>query len=324
MGIEKLIVFTDCSHDSIEIEKKVLNKISHNLKIFQCKTEEEVIKNCSDADGLINQFAPLTKRVIDRLEKCKIIARYGIGLDGIDLRAATERGVIVSNSGDYCTNEVANHTIGLILSFARGISQYSNLTKSGNWHFLSVKSIRRLSILTLGLYGYGKIAREIARKALCLGFSVIAYDPFVKKGDNEKVNLVDFKTLLQESDYLSIHCPLNNQTRHRFGENEFKAMKKSSYLLNVARGAVVNENALINALKDGLIAGAALDVLEKEPPLSNNPLLNMDNVIITPHAAFYSQESYREYKYTTANAIVTVLKGGIPETIVNKDVLKII
>lgn len=322
MEKEKLIIITDCTHDSIEIEKNVLKQIPHTLKIFQCKTEEEVIENCSHADAIINQFAPLTKKVIDKLKKCKVISRYGIGIDGIDLKAATRKGIIVANSGDYCINEVANHTIGLILSFARGIFQYNSLVKANNWHFLSIKSIHRFNNLTLGLFGYGKIAREVAKRAICLGFSVISHDPFIKESDNLKVSLVDFKTLLKESDFLSLHCPLNKDTWHRFGKDEFKMMKKSAYLINVARGAIVNESDLCEALSSKLISGAALDVLEKEPPIKNNPLLKMDNVIITPHAAFYSQESYQEYKFTAANAIVTVFKGGIPDTIVNKELVK--
>lgn len=324
MRKEKLIVVTDCTHDSLEIEKNVLKQIPHTFEVYQCKTEDEVIQNCCHADAIINQFAPLTKKVIDSLKNCKVISRYGLGVDGIDLKAATEKGIIVSNSGNYCTNEVANHTIGLILSIARGLFQYNNLVKDKKiWHFLSVHSIHRLSNLTLGLFGYGRIAKEVAKRAICLGFSVIAYDPFIKETNDDRIKLVDFETLLKESDYLSLHSPLSAETKHRFGKNEFEIMKKTSYLINVARGGIVNETELCNALKNKIISGAGLDVLEIEPPNKNNPLLEMDNVIITPHAAFYSKESYREYKEITGQAIVDVFNNKIPDTIVNTVLTKI-
>lgn len=317
---KKLIVVTDCNHDSIEVEKSIFNQIPHNLKIFQCKTENEVIQNCQDADAIISQFAPLTGKVLQNLKKCKVIARYGLGIDGIDLEAATKEGIVIANSGNYCTNEVATHTIALILSFARGIITYRQRVKENNWHFLSVKPIHRISSLALGLFGYGKIAKEVAKIGVSLGFSVIAYDPFVDRIDNDKIKLVDFVSLLKESDYLSIHSPLTEQTKHFFGINEFKKMKRSAYLINVARGKIVNEKDLYRALNKGMISGAALDVLEEEPPRKNHPLIKMENVIITPHAAFFSEESYQEYKMRTANSIITVLKGSIPDTIVNKEV----
>lgn len=325
MEREKLIIVTDCTHDSIEIEKNILKQIPHILKIFQCKTEEEVIQNCHSADALINQFAPLSSKVMDNLKNCKVIARYGLGVDGIDLESATQKGIIITNSGNYCTDEVANHTIALILSLARGIVQYNDLVKNKKlWYFLSIPSTHRLKKLTLGLFGYGRIAKEVANRALCLGFSVIAHDPYIKESNDDRVKLVGFETLLRESDYLSLHSPFTAETKHRFGKNEFENMKRTSYLINVARGGVVKEADLCNALKNGIISGAALDVLEIEPPKAENPLLKMDNVIITPHAAFYSKESYQEYKEVTAQAIVDVFRGKIPETIVNKEVDKII
>lgn len=321
---EKIVIVTDCNHDSIEIEKNILNKIPHILKIYQCKTEEEVIKKCHSADAVINQFAPLTGKVIYSLKNCKVIARYGLGLDGIDLKSATEKGIIITNSGNYCTNEVADHTISLILSIARGVLQYNNLVKNKNiWYFLSINSIKRLNNLTLGLFGYGRIAKEVAKRAISLGFTVITHDPFVKESNDDMVKLVDFETLLKKSDYLSLHSPFTAETEHRFGKKEFGIMKETSYLINVARGGIVNEVDLCNALKNKVISGAALDVLETEPPNIDNPLLKMDNVIITPHAAFYSKESYEEYKKVTAQAIVDVFNGKIPATIVNKELSKI-
>lgn len=317
-------MFTDCSHDSIEIEKNILKQIPHDLKIFQCKTEEEVIEHCHSADALISQFAPLTKKVMDNLKNCKVIARYGIGVDGIDLKSATENGIIITNSGEYCTDEVATHTIALILSFARGIVQYNDMIKTKKiWNFQSMPHLTRLNKLTLGLFGYGKIAREVAKRAICMGFSVIAHDPYVKESKDDMVKLVDFQTLLKESDYLSLHTPLIPETRHRFAKNELEAMKKTSVIINVARGGVINEDDLFNALKNGTIAGAALDVLEKEPPNDDNSLLKLDNVIVTPHAAFFTKESYQYYKEITAQAIVDVLNGKIPGTIVNKELTRI-
>ena len=314
------IVITDCDHPSVEIEKKILSEINPELTLETCKTEEDVIAVASDADGVINQYAPFTRKVIKSLNRCKIIARYGVGVDNIDVEAATEHHIIVANVPDYCVDEVSTHTMSLILACARGITLLDRKIREKKWDFTLAKPLFRTQGKTLGLFGLGRIARMVAQKASGFGFKIIAYDPYISK-INGGINLVEFPQLLSDSDFLSIHVPLTVETKHSFGKNELKAMKKTAYLINTSRGPVINEKDLYIALKEKWIAGAALDVMEKEPPDWENSLLKLDNLIITPHISFYSEESYVELKTKTAKAVLSVLKGGLPRAMVNPQVI---
>lgn len=315
------IVITDCDHPSIEIEREILKKINSEPILETCRTEDEVIKAASDADAIINQYAPFTRKVIQSLQKCKVISRYGVGVDNIDLKAATEHKIIVANVPDYCVDEVSTHTFSLILSCARGITVLDRKIREKKWDFTLVKPLFRTQGQTIGLLGLGRIARKVAQKALGFGFKVIAYDPYVSQSDSEVV-LVNFDRLFSDSDFLSIHAPLTEQTKYIIGEKELKMMKNTAYLINTSRGPLVNEKALYVALKERWIAGAALDVMEKEPPDWNNPLLSLENIIITPHISFYSEESYVELKTKTAEAVLSVLTGNKPRSVVNPQVFK--
>lgn len=310
------VVITDCDHPSVEIERKVFSEIDPEFVLAYCNTEDEVIETAKDADGIINQYAPITKRVIKSLKKCKVIARYGVGVDNIDIEAATEYGIIVANVPDYCVDEVSTHAMALILSCARGITLLDNKIRDKKWDFTLAKPLFRTKGKTLGLFGLGRIARVVAQKASGFGFKIIAYDPYVSKVDDE-IELVEFSKLLSNSDFISIHSPLTDKTRHLFGENNLRAMKRTAYLINTSRGPIVDEEALYNILKKRWIAGAALDVMEKEPPDWENLLLKLDNLIITPHISFYSEESYVELKTKTAKAVLSVLKGKLPRAMVN-------
>jgi D-3-phosphoglycerate dehydrogenase len=254
--------------------------------------------------------------VIESLKKCKVIARYGVGVDNIDVEAATEHKIIVANVPDYCVDEVSTHAIALILACARGITLLDNKIREKRWDFTLAKPLFRTKGKTLGLFGLGRIARAVAQKASGFGFKIIAYDPYVSKAD-DGIELVEFSKLLSNSDFISIHSPLTDETRHLFGENKLRAMKKTAYLINTSRGAIVDEEALYKVLKKRWIAGAALDVMEKEPPDWENLLPKLDNLIITPHISFYSEESYVELKTKTAKAVLSVLKGGLPRAMVN-------
>lgn len=310
------VVITDCDHPSVEIERKVFSEIDPEFVLAYCNTEDEVIETAKDADGIINQYAPITKRVIKSLKKCKVIARYGVGVDNIDIEAATEYGIIVANVPDYCVDEVSTHAMALILSCARVITLLDNKIRDKKWDFTLAKPLFRTKGKTLGLFGLGRIARVVAQKASGFGFKIIAYDPYVSKVDDE-IELVEFSKLLSNSDFISIHSPLTDETRHLFGENNLRAMKRTAYLINTSRGPIVDEEALYNILKKRWIAGAALDVMEKEPPDWENLLLKLDNLIITPHISFYSEESYVELKTKTAKAVLSVLKGKLPRAMVN-------
>jgi len=315
------IVITDCDHPSIEIEEKVLSDINPEIVLAHCHTEDEVIKVARDADGIINQYAPITRRVIKSLKKCKVIVRYGVGVDNIDLEAATEHNIMVANVPDFCIDEVSTHAMALILACARGIILLDRKIKKKKWDFTLVKPLFRTQGKILGLFGLGNIARAVAKKASGFGFKIIAYDPYISKIEHG-IELVEFFKLLSDSDFLSIHVPLTIETKHYFGENELKKMKKTAYLINTARGAVIDEKALYKALKNSWIAGAALDVMEKEPPDWESSLLKLDNLIITPHTSFYSEESYVELKTKTAKTVLSVLKGELPRAIVNPQVVK--
>ena len=315
------IIITDCDHPSVEIEKKILSEINPELTLETCKTEEDVIAVASDVDGIINQYVPFTRKVIKSLNRCKIIARYGVGVDNIDVEAATENNIIVANVPDYCLDEVSTHAIALMLDCARGITSLDRKVRDKKWDFTLAKPLFRTKGKILGLFGLGRIARMVAQKASGFGLRIIAYDPYVSKVDIG-VKLVELSQLLTDSDFLSIHVPLTDETRHSFSENELRTMKKTSYLVNTSRGPIVDEKALYVALKEKWIAGAALDVMEKEPPDWEDPLLKLDNIIMTPHISFYSEESYVELKTKVAESVRAVLKGELPRAMVNPQVTK--
>ncbi len=315
------VVVTDYDYPSLDLERKVLEEINPEFVGAHCTTEEEVIAAAKDAHGILNQYAPITERVINSLDRCKVISRYGVGVDSIDVEAATERGIIVANVPDYCVDEVSTHAMALILGCARKIPYLSTTVKKGKWDFTVGKPLFRSRGRVLGLFGLGRIAKAVARKAKGFNLQIIAYDPYISEA-NEEVKLVSISELLSNSDFISIHAPLTQETKHSFGKEQFKAMKKNAYLINTARGAIVDEFALYRALKEGWIAGAALDVREKEPPDPKNSLLKLDNVIITPHISYYSEESYAELKTKTAQAVLDVLKGELPKAIVNPQVVK--
>jgi len=316
-GLPYQVIITDCDHGSIREEKEEFDRIGVELTLVQLRKEEDLIRMCRDADGLINQYALLTRKVLEKFPKCKVIARYGVGVDSIDLNAATDLGIIVANVPDYCIDEVSDHAIAMILSLARKTVFFNQRAKSGEWDFRSGIPIHRIRGKTLGLIGCGKIGLEVARKIAAFGVHVISFDPFVEKAP-EGIELTDFDTLLKKSDFISIHCPLNPSTHHLIGEKELKKMEKKPLLINTSRGTIVNEKALIQALEGGHISGAGLDVLEREPPDSTNPMLKMDNVILSPHVGFYSEESISELKRRTAKNVSDVLMGRWPISVVNR------
>jgi D-3-phosphoglycerate dehydrogenase len=314
------VVITDCDQGSIEEEKDEFAKIGSELILAQVQEERELIRACREADGLLNQYAPLTRRVLENLPNCKVVSRYGVGVDSVDLKAATDLGIIVANVPDYCMDEVADQTVSMLLGLIRKTAFFDQKVKSGQWNFRQGIPIYRTRGKTLGLIGCGKIGLEVAKRISAFGLRVIAFDPYIEK-PHEVIELKDIDTVLKESDFISIHCPLNDSTRHLIGDEAFKKMEKRPILINTSRGPIIDEKALIQALKEGLISGAGLDVLEKEPPDSQNPLLKMENVILTPHVSFYSVESISELKRRTAKNVADVLTGRWPRSVVNREVI---
>jgi D-3-phosphoglycerate dehydrogenase len=314
------VVITDCDHGSIEEEKEEFSQMRAELILAQVQKEEDLIRVCKEADGLINQYALLTRRVFENLPKCKVVSRYGVGVDSVDLKAATDFGIIVANVPDYCMDEVANQTISMILTLIRKTAFFDRKVKSGQWDFHVGMPIYRMKGKTLGLIGCGKIGLEVGKRMSAFGVKVTTFDPYLDRVSKE-IELKDLDTVLKESDFISIHCPLNDSTRHLIGDEAFKKMEKKPILINTSRGPIVDERALIHALELGLISGAGLDVLEKEPPDAQNPLLKMDNVILSPHVGFYSVESISELKRRTAKNVADVLRGRRPDSVVNQEVL---
>jgi D-3-phosphoglycerate dehydrogenase len=313
------VMITDCDHGSIQEEQEEFDRIGAQLILAQIQEEKDLILSCKEADGLLNQYALLTRRVLEYLPKCKVVARYGVGVDSVDLRAATDLGIVVANVPDYCMDEVANQTIAMLLTLIRKTAFFDQKVKTGQWDFHSGIPIYRTKGKTMGLIGCGKIGLEVAKRISAFGVRVIVFDPYLEKTP-EGVELRDLDTVLRESDFISTHCPLNESTRHLIGEREFKKMEKKPFLINTSRGPIVDEKALIQALKEGEISGAGLDVLEKEPPDPRNPLLKMDNVILSPHSSFYSEESISELKRRTAKNVSDVLMGRWPGSVVNREV----
>jgi len=317
------VVYTDSYHPTVSAEKAELDAIEAELIVAECKDESETIAICKNADALMVQHAKITKKVIKSLKKCRIIARFGVGYDNVDVKAATENGIMVANVPDYCIDEVSSQAIAFIMALSRKVVLLNNSIKSGVWDHTVGSPIYKQEGQMLGIIGLGRIGSATAKKALGLGFKVQAYDPYISQTDLDVI-LVDFDTLLRTSDFVSIHTPLSDETYHMMGKDEFDKMKNSAFLINTARGAIIDESALYGALKAEVIAGAAVDVLEQEPPSPDNPLLKLDNFIVTPHSAFYSEDSNRLLSLETTLAVVAVLKGGQPRSLVNPEVLDVI
>jgi len=318
------VAVTDYVFPNLDIEKQELKKIEAELIESTGSDEENIIKAAKDADAILNCYAELTPRVIESLKNCKVIARYGIGVNNVNMLTATKKGIIVTNVPDYCIEEVSDHALALILACARKICQLNKTVKSGKWDFKDYRPIYRLKGQTLGIVSFGKIPRRLVEKVSAYKFNIIAYDPYVDKEIAAKYNvkLVTFEELLKESDIITIHAPLTKETKGIFGSEQFKLMKNSAYLINTARGGLIKDNDLAQALKEGEIAGAGLDLLEDENVDSHHPLVNLENVIITPHSAFYSEQALKDLQYKAVQEVIRVLTGENPKSCVNPEVFE--
>ena len=318
-----VVAVTDYVFPSLEPEQRVLAPLDVELRPAQCKSEEEIIALTQGADAVLNCYAKMTARVIESLDRCKIIARYGIGVDNVDLAAATRAKIVVTNVPDYCIDEVSDHALALLLALERQIASADHAVKGGAWDVVAHGAIRRLRGQTLGLVGFGKIAMAVAAKARAFGLNVLAHDPYLdaKAIAVRGAEAVEFDGLLAQSDVVSIHVPLLPETRNLIGARELARMKPSAFLINTSRGGIVDEGALAEALKAGRLAGAALDVLLVEPPPSDHPLRKLPNVVLTPHLAFYSRESVIELQTKAAEEVARALKGEPPRSPVNPQVL---
>lgn len=318
------VLITDYAWKSLEPEKEILAGVGASLVVASTGAEDELARLAGDVEGILTCWKPVTEGVIRNATRCKAIGRYGIGLDNINVACATELGIVVTNVPSYCVEEVSDHALALILSLARKVAQFDHAIKDGRYDLGSGMPIHRLRGSTVGIVGFGKIGRALARKALGLGFRVIVYSrqlspPYL---EGYEVEPVSFPELLRHSDFISLHIPLTRETRLMFNISAFERMKPTAFLINTSRGALIDEVALLSALDQGLIAGAGLDVLSCEPPSTENPLIHHRKIIVTPHAAFYSEESVLALQTTAASQMAEVLSAKRPKFIVNPEVLQ--
>jgi len=316
------IVVTDYEFADLAPEQAVLERAGLSLVPAQCRSEEELIEVCADADAIINQYAQITPRVIAALDKCKVISRYGIGLNTIAVPDATAAGICIANVPDGSLEDVSDHAAAMMLALARGLGRFDAAVRSGRWDYTVAKPLFRLRGKTLGLLSFGQIPQRLARKMAAFGVSIIAHDPYANPALAAElgVTLVDSDTLYRQSDFLSVHVPLTDSTLGLVGAAQFALMKPTAYLVNTARGPVVDQAALVDALQAGSIAGAGLDVFEREPLGADHPLTAMPNVLLSPHCAWYSEESEVEIRSKAAQNVVDVFQGRLPAYHVNRDV----
>lgn len=306
-----IVAVADAPFPSLDPAKNALAPINAELKLASEPTVDAILDVARDADGLMVTYGKIPAELIEQLEKCKVIARFGIGVDNIDIAAATKKGIMVTYVPDYCIDEVSDHAMAMLLSLIRKVPFSNQLVQSGRWEMPAVVPIGRIRGKTLGLVGFGNIPQLVAVKAHAFGMNVIASDPFIDSGipKSKGVELVEFDDLLARSDYVSIHAPLTPATENLFSTDTFTKMKSTAVLVNTARGPLVDGDALCAALDAGQISAAALDVAPVEPLPADSALLNRDNLILSPHTGFYSTDALAELQTKAAKDVVAVLSG---------------
>ena len=324
MSSKYKILITDYGWPSVEPERQVLSEIGAELVIAETRAEDELIALAPQVDGILTCWEQTTGNVIKAAEQCKIITRYGVGVDNIDVETATALGIIVTNVPAYCIDEVSDHAMALVLGCARKITTLDRHVKKRDWNRDVGPSMHRIRGQTLGLIGMGRIGRAVVHKAKAFGLEVIVSDPYISQDAAQAAGatLVDLPEVLAQSDFISIHTPLTPETEGLLGEETLRQMKPTAYVINVARGGLIDTVALHKALTEGWIAGAGLDVLPQEPPNPDDPLLDLANIILTPHAAFLSEESVYDLEVSAAKEVVRALTGQMPESVMNPEVLE--
>ena len=311
------VLVADYAWPSLDVEKGVLSQVGAELIVAESGDESDLLSLASEHDvaAIMVNWKEVTPAVLAAAPNCKIVARFGVGVDNIAVAEATDRGIVVANVPDYCYEETSDHALALIMALGRNLVPLINDTKTGNWNLhVSPRPFARLNTQTVGVVGYGRIGRALAEKARGIGMNVIAYTPRLtaeRVSDGiEATQSLDY--LLAQSDYISLHLPANAATENLINAAKLSLMKPSAYLINTARGAVVDEDALYEALQNGQIAGAALDVISTEYARSGNKLIGLENVWVTPHAAFYSPTAIADLSQKTAENVAAVLRGDKP------------
>lgn len=306
--------------DNLAVERAVLRPLDAHIIHTGNLTEPDALTAVKEADALMVTLERVTAPIINSMDRCRVISRAGTGLDTIDIPTATARGIWVAYVPDYSIDEVSTHAIALLLAQARGLTPLFQSTRNGQWDPMRSGPIHRLRTQTLGIIGFGRIGQATAAKGRGLGLRVIAFDPLIQQETMAQlgVEAVDLETLAREADYISIHTPLTDRTRHLINAQFLSQMKPTAYLINAARGPLIDETALLHAVRKGQIAGAALDVLAVEPPAADNPLLLEERILITPHSAWYSEEAKIEMRTRAAEEVVRVLQGQPPRAPANQ------
>ncbi|MBQ9685570.1 MAG: C-terminal binding protein [Oscillospiraceae bacterium] len=306
------IMYTDTDHPSLDIERGVIEGAGLSFTVTQCKTEDDVIANCKDADILINQYAPITARVMDNLPNFKMVVRYGVGVDNVEVAEAVKRGIVVCNVPDYGTNEVADQALALMMALVRKVVTVNEYTKNVDWDCTKAFPIQRLSTLTVGILGFGRIGQAFAKRVHALGCNIISCDHHLEPGQLAPCGYVTGCTLdelIEQSDIISIHCP-PIKGQYMIDADAFKRMKKGIYIINDARGGIIDEDALDEALDNGTVAGVALDCMRGEPVKPGNKLFRHPNMIVSPHMGWYSVQAAEDLKRKVAEQAVKFAQTG--------------
>ena len=314
------VVITDYAFDDIDIEKNVLAPLGCRLETLKAGRDQALINLVKDADAVITQFAPINAEVIGAMEKAKVIVRYGIGVDNVDLKAAAAKNIPVCNIPDYCIDEVADHTLALMLAATRQIVPCDSVIKSGQWKLpVPLAALHALKDMTVGLVAFGRIGREVAARLKGFKCRILVFDPAVAAADVKAAGceLASLDDVLAQSDLLSLHCPRTEKTKYMLNSTTIAKMKKGAILVNASRGTLVDTPALIAALQSGQLSAAALDVTDPEPPGADHPLLKLGNVVITPHDASATPQSVRKLRVSAAEIAAKALRGEKLSSVVN-------
>ena len=319
---DKVILTGTVLPDS-DVEKRIVEETGVNLEIVDVSSTQELIESATDPIGIMTIETEIDASVLEAFPNLEFISVHGIGVDMVDVEAATERGIPVFNTPEYCLEEVATHTMGLILACERRICQYDDDVEAGGWDYELGGPITRLSTKTVGGVGLGAIGVEVVRRLAGFGVDIVGYDPYVSEAEmrQEGVEKVAFETLCERSDVVTVHTPLTESTRHLLDASAFESMGPGVTFVNAARGGIVDHDALYDALNDGTVAYAGLDVLETEPP-DDDRFTELDNVIVTPHAAWYSEDALTELQRTAGENVAEFIRGDLPEYIVNRSVVE--
>lgn len=316
------IAVTECDHDAFLEEEAVAQEHGVDLRIHQSRTRAELVDACQDADGILVQYARIDGETMDALPRLRAIGRYGVGVDSVDVDAATARGIAVCNVPDYGTEAVSDHAIGLTLAVARGIPRTDRGLREGRVDLPAVRPLFQTRGRTFGVVGLGRIGVATARKAAGLGYEVIGHDTLAAPGSTyHGVPAVTLEDLCARADVVSLHVPLTDETRGLVGREQIALLRSTTIVVNTARGGVVDVPALVDALREGRLGGAGIDTHEDEPLPVDHPLTTFDNVVLTPHLAWYTEESYGELKRRTIENVVEVLAGRAPRDVVNPEAL---